>query len=628
MSDNNKHEISYEPPTKDFIRNSLLYGLLSEKEADATRSSAQSFTDGYTDLGVILKNKGKIESALIKFAFSNKRRIKKIPWLDELAMNFKRLLLKRAQSGIKPSFSQLDLSGIMGFEINDFIWQLYILALGRPPDDEGWRKYKYQLCSGATPEAVAYMICTSKEFANRAQVTLFDQYRKAFWHYRLRDGIRRLPLIGWVWAIAAIPNRIYRLEVEERIRHVDSRFLDRQRYESLISISHALQVRVDDLFVEHTTVRGDLDKLLLQSIEFQSLTDTINKEIKAGFEDLSKLKVLEAQLIAVNTEIKAGFGILSAQNIETKTQLIELSQLAASLDMNTSNQGEILEALEIANQNIIHANVKLDETGILINNTASRDRPIFYSMPGGITAVQTKDYIIGVPSEEWRLAVFLRTNGFFELGTEKYFRSIIKEGMNVVDVGAYLGIYTLHALAAGCRVYSYEPTPKIYKILVDNIGINGFEPTHRANLYNFAVSDMVGEAKFSIVGNGVGQMNSLFASNPEDKKIDIKTVNLDDHLSHLDHVDIVKIDVEGAEPLVLKGMKEIIEKNPCIIIIMEFAPSHLSRGGKEPIDFINNIRSMGMDIHLIHNESGEILDMSDDALCAVFSENVLLTRLK
>ena len=74
-------------------------------------------------------------------------------------------------------------------------------------------------------------------------------------------------------------------------------------------------------------------------------------------------------------------------------------------------------------------------------------------------------------------------------------------------------------------------------------------------------------------------------------------------------------------------MTGIIEKNPGIKIIMEFAPAHLKRGGKEPLEFINDIRSMDLDIHLIHEESGEILDISDEALSEVFSVNVLLTRL-
>lgn len=650
MSNNVQQDELYEPPTKEFIRNSLLYGLLSENESETTRLSSHSIADGYTDLGLIIKNRGKLESILIKYAYSNKRLINRIPWLDKYAKSVKRFLLRRAQSGIKPSSTQLDLTAIMGLEVNDFIWQLYILALGRPPDGEGLRKYKYMLCSGATPEVVAYIICTSKEFANRVQVAYIDKYRTAFLQYRFRDGLRRLPVIGWIWAIAAIPKRIYRLEVEERIRDVDSRLLDRQRSESLMSISHTLQVRVDDLYSMISAVKSDLESALSQFNEFRSQleiinnkinagfenlsqlkdlktqSDTINTKINTGLEDLSRLKVLQVQLETLNTEIKAEFGALSVQNITTKNTLNELSKVDTSLNTSISKHGEIITALEIANQNIINANIKLDEAGKLIVDTANRNRPVIYGVSGGVTVVQTKDYFIGVPSEEWRLAVFLNTYGFFELGTEKYFRSIIKEGMNVIDVGAYLGIYTLHALKAGCQVYSYEPTPKIFDILVDNIGINGYEPTHRANIYNLAVCDKNGEASFSIIGNGMGQMNSLFASGPEDKAIKVKSVRLDDHLTMLDRVDIAKIDAEGAEPLVLKGMEGIIKKNPGIIIIMEFAPSHLKRGGKDPLAFITDIRALGMEIHLIHDESGEILDISDEDLCAVFSANVLLTR--
>ena len=230
---------------------------------------------------------------------------------------------------------------------------------------------------------------------------------------------------------------------------------------------------------------------------------------------------------------------------------------------------------------------------------------------------------MGVPSEEWRLAIFLSMYGRIEYGTEDYFRSILKEGMNVVDVGANLGIYTLHALAAKCFVYSYEPTPKIFKILLDNIGINGFEPEGKAAAYNLAVSDVEGEMKFAVYDN-LFQNNTFFPINAGDKTIDVRTVSLDNHLSHLAHIDVVKIDVEGAEQLVLKGMKKIISNNPEIKIIMEFAPVHIKRAGSEPLDFISDIRGMGLDIHLIDEDSGEIREISDEELCGVYSANVLL----
>ena len=253
------------------------------------------------------------------------------------------------------------------------------------------------------------------------------------------------------------------------------------------------------------------------------------------------------------------------------------------------------------------------------------NRPAYYSFPNGVTVVRMKEYIFGVPSEEWRLAVFLNSYGFFEYGTEKYFRSILREGMNVLDIGANLGIYTLHALAAGCFVYSYEPTPNIYNILLDNIGINGFEPSGRAQAYNLAVSNIEGEVEFAVYPNINGH-NSFYAVKDNDQRIKVRTICLDHHLRHLTHVDVVKIDVEGAEPLVLQGMQEIIAKNPAIKIIMEFGPTNLKRGGHDPLAFLSDIHAMGLNILKISEETGELYSTNDTDLCADYSSNVLLAK--
>jgi hypothetical protein len=74
------------------------------------------------------------------------------------------------------------------------------------------------------------------------------------------------------------------------------------------------------------------------------------------------------------------------------------------------------------------------------------------------------------------------------------------------------------------------------------------------------------------------------------------------------------------------GMREIIAKNPNIKIIMEFAPLHIKRAGKDPLEFIQQIRSMDLDLRLIEGETGEILEISDEELCNVFSANVLLQK--
>lgn len=481
----------YTPPTKEFIRNSLTYGLSPERQ---------------------------------------EREDVNVP---------------------------LDFTPLLALGFDDFIRQLYLLALNRLPDPQAIEHWRFALISGAKKEAIIYLICTSQEFAQRRQVAHLSEYQKAHRMYQFRERIKRTPGLGWLWSFVAIPRRLARFS----------------------------------------------ESLMLHSSTLQTSIATLNAENSRNLQTLStKLERLSSQQDALQAQLDVANQIIVEQQSVLKAQL------------------------EIANQNVIKAHVKFDENGAAILGTLHQNKPFIYSLPGGVTAVQTKDYIIGVPSEQWRLAVFLNLYGSLEIGTEKYFRSILRMEMNVLDVGAYIGIYTLHALAAGCKVYSYEPTPRIFDILLENIGINGFEPTKRANVFNLAVSNTEGQTEFSLEGSGHGQNNSLYAIHENDKKIEVNTVSLDKHLNQVDRIDVAKIDVEGAEPLVLMGMRNIIAKSPEIKIIMEFAPSHLKRAGKDPLDFIQQIRSMGLDIHLIDGGTGEILGISDEELCNVVSANVLLGK--
>jgi FkbM family methyltransferase len=487
MSDNPSNV----PPTKEYLRNKLQYGLLSDSDLAAKSWFGRP---GYvsSEAEHLGRNRSRVVRVFIRLAYGNKEKIKSIPILNKLAFYTKdRLMKKRSNTTVRAS---LDLSPVLGLELDDFIQNLYLRALGRKPDAVSFDSAKQALLSGMPKEGLVYLVCTSEEFADRAPVVHLDEYRKKYTRYIRRERIRRLPFIG---------------------------------------------------------------------LPFQ-------------------IRAMERQLASLTT------------------------------------------ALETANQNIINANVKIDNTAILITDSFNKNKPIVYGIPGGVTVIQMEKFIFGVPSEDWRLAKYLSQGGTFEPGSEKYFCSILREGMVVLDVGAYLGIYTLHALTAGCTVYSYEPTPQIFKILADNIGMNGFEPTGRSHAYNVAVSDTDGEVEFNLFING--QNNSIFNREEDGSKTKLRSVCLDTHLSHLDQIDVVKIDVEGAEPLALHGMKKIIASNPRIKIIMEFAPSNLKRGGSNPVEFIKMIRAMGLDIHAIDEISGKILNTNDEELCKAFSTNLLLEK--
>lgn len=520
----------YHPPEREFIQNSLSYGLLPDSAAFEIYADEYSLIGSFSPLENISRRSGKLLRWVIKFAQKNKDLIKRTPVIRDLALRMKRRIIANAMRKADSGAGILDLSGILSLEAENFIIELYDRTLGRTPDPLSMTNSINALNSGLQKEALVYLICTSKEFAGRAKVLHLNQYKKIYFRYHVRAIIRNLPVINWIWDIAATPRRLGRLEAAER-----------ERYEAL------------------TTKFGAVESCL----------EKVNQN-DAG----------------------------------TQTKLNDLAS-----------------ALAESNQNIIYANVKLDA---LASAVGEANKPIIYGIPGGITAVRTKEFIIGIPSEEWRLAIFLRTVGAFEFGTEKYFCSILNESMNVLDIGANLGIYTLHGLSAGCHVYSYEPNPNIYKILLDNVGINGFEPTGHAHTYNLAVSDAEGQVEFSLLD--ISGHNSMFHQSTGDKRIKVDAVSLDNHIGNLTHIDVVKIDVEGAEPLVLKGMEKIINNNPNIKIIMEFAPSNLQRGGTNPIDFIKTIRNYGFGIKLINESSGELSGITDDELSGVYSVNIVLQK--
>src|SRR5215213_6532071 len=177
---------SYPPPTKEFIRNSLSYGLLPEEQVQVNEN---------TDLVYLTQNRGRLMNDLIEFAMKNKEKIVRIPILGRLALSIKRNMMNKGLSAQSAYASELDFTNILGLGIEDFIPQLYLLALGRLPDTQAIEHWKTILNNGAKKEAVIYMVCTSPEFGKRAPVAHWAEYSRAYSVYRLRSRVKHLPIL-------------------------------------------------------------------------------------------------------------------------------------------------------------------------------------------------------------------------------------------------------------------------------------------------------------------------------------------------------------------------------------------------------------------------------------------------
>ena len=106
--------------------------------------------------------------------------------------------------------------------------------------------------------------------------------------------------------------------------------------------------------------------------------------------------------------------------------------------------------------------------------------------------------------------------------------------------------------------------------------------------------------------------------------IEVTTLSLDEAVPG--RLDLVKIDAEGAEAAVLKGMKEHVARNPQIQIIAEFAPGLLRRAGVEPLSFLHQIEELGLEYRLIAEPGGEIVQFPTEELLELESANLLLKR--
>jgi len=104
------------------------------------------------------------------------------------------------------------------------------------------------------------------------------------------------------------------------------------------------------------------------------------------------------------------------------------------------------------------------------------------------------------------------------------------------------------------------------------------------------------------------------------------TQRLDDALADQARVDVIKVDAEGAEPFVLRGMQNVLRSNPHLRLFIEFAPQLLQRAGVDPAAFLDELAEMGLHIRLVDDLSGELRHITTSDLLRCYSTNLGLSR--
>ena len=152
--------------------------------------------------------------------------------------------------------------------------------------------------------------------------------------------------------------------------------------------------------------------------------------------------------------------------------------------------------------------------------------------------------------------------GIFEQRERQFLQQFIKPGMNVLDVGAHAGFYSLMAsklVGPTGRVVAFEPSPRERQRLTRHLRLNR---CRNVTVEAFAVGEHAGEATLLVFDEGETGCNSFHLDNTKGTSpVTVPVRPLDEYVAAkaLPRVDLVKMDIEGGELSALRGAERLFQ---------------------------------------------------------------------
>ncbi len=201
-----------------------------------------------------------------------------------------------------------------------------------------------------------------------------------------------------------------------------------------------------------------------------------------------------------------------------------------------------------------------------------------------------------------------------ERETRQLLSRLAAPGMVALDVGAHVGYYTrlLAERAGGSgRVIAFEPHPRTHEALKRNVchlpnvtalQLAAAESDGSAELYDYLMMSASGSLHYDAgladqqrARMGAGDVAPRREAGFEMERYGVRTVALDDYLEQLGvgRVDLVKMDIEGAELAALRAMRRTIAASPGLALVMEYNPGALAAFGHEPVAALQEVLDLG-----------------------------------
>ena len=215
-----------------------------------------------------------------------------------------------------------------------------------------------------------------------------------------------------------------------------------------------------------------------------------------------------------------------------------------------------------------------------------------------------------------RHRAFLRALGAgdYEAATRRLLTRAIQPRTVVVDGGAHIGLFSLLAsarLGSTGRVYAFEPDPYNFRALRHNVARAG--ATGIVTTVNAALADVIDTATFhSSSGTIAGSLIDKSYVHDGVAHV-VSTTTIDASIPVADGTPaVLKLDVEGAEPLALAGARRLLAGASRVVVVFEQNPTALREGGFQPAASFELCAELGLQTYKVADD-GRLEPLSPDA---------------
>jgi FkbM family methyltransferase len=196
-----------------------------------------------------------------------------------------------------------------------------------------------------------------------------------------------------------------------------------------------------------------------------------------------------------------------------------------------------------------------------------------------------------------------------------FFKKSIRSTDVCFDIGGNIGYFSMlmSKLANNGKVHVFEPIPLNASLIAVNANLNNFD---NIIINNVAVGSESGECQFSVSMDSAYSSMKATGRIAEEKSITVPMITINDYLqaNHVTKVDILKVDVEGAEGAIIDAASSLLRNTATRprIVLLELFDENLKPFGTTALTIVNQMIDYGYKAFVLSKNNGDLIEFKSD----------------